>query len=118
MILRRWRGAVRPENAANYLEYQNSTGVREYRQTSGNRGVFILTRPVDGLIEVVTLSLWDGMDAVRAFAGENPHQAKFYPGDETLLAQKDAHADHYTVTGTNLDQSLYPGGSPANTQTP
>lgn len=39
MIMRTWRGAVRPEDADRYLEHQAGTGVREYRETPGNLGV-------------------------------------------------------------------------------
>lgn len=46
------------------------------------------------------------MDAVKAFAGEDPEQAKFYPGDEELLAEKDSHADHYEVVSSDLDPNI------------
>jgi heme-degrading monooxygenase HmoA len=106
MILRTWRGAVRPEDAQRYLDHQASTGVRDYRETPGNRGVLVIRRDVDGLCEVTTLSLWDSMDSVRAFAGDDPGQARFYPGDDELLAQKDLHADHYEVVSAALDPDL------------
>lgn len=61
---------------------------------------------VRGLIEVTTVSLWTSMDAVKAFAGEDPEQAKFYPGDEELLAEKDSHADHYEVVSSDLDPNI------------
>lgn len=106
MIMRTWRGAVRPEDAERYLEHQAGTGVREYRETAGNLGVLVLRRTTDDLVEVTTLSLWESMDAVRAFAGEQPGVARFYPGDDELLAEKDLHADHFEVVGADLDPRL------------
>lgn len=73
-----------------------------YRATDGNRGVLVLSRPVGGLVEVVTLSLWESMDAVRRFAGDRPEQSVFYPGDDALLVERDLHADHYDVVGAEL----------------
>jgi heme-degrading monooxygenase HmoA len=105
MIVRTWRGAVRPEDVDEYLRHQDETGVGEYRETSGNRGVLVLRRPRGDLVEITTVSFWDSMDAVRAFAGDDPERAKFYPGDDDLLAQKDAHADHYEVIGIDLDHA-------------
>jgi len=102
MIMRTWRGAVRPEDAEEYLRHQGDTGVREYRETPGNLGVLVLRRSRGDLIEVSTLSLWTSMDAVRAFAGDDPERARFYPGDDDLLAQKDSHADHYEVVSADL----------------
>ena len=106
MIMRTWRGAVRPEDAEEYLQHQDDTGVREYRETPGNLGVLVLRRARGDLIEVTTVSLWTSMDAVKAFAGEDPEQAKFYPGDEELLAVKDSHADHYEVVSSDLDPNI------------
>ncbi|WP_207208567.1 hypothetical protein [Nocardioides oleivorans] len=103
MIMRTWRGAVRAEDADRYLEHQGDTGVREYRETTGNLGVLVLRRTTGDLVEVTTVSLWESMDAVKAFAGEDPEVAKFYPGDDDLLAEKDLHADHFEVVGVDLD---------------
>jgi heme-degrading monooxygenase HmoA len=102
MILRSWRGAVKAADADRYLAHQADTGVRDYRDTAGNLGVLVLSRPRDDVVEVVTLSLWESMDAVRAFAGEEPEQARFYPGDDDLLVEKDRHADHFEVVSADL----------------
>jgi heme-degrading monooxygenase HmoA len=102
MILRSWRGAVRPEDAERYLAHQSETGVHDYRETEGNRGVLVLSRPRGDLVEVITLTLWDSLDAVRRFAGDDPEQARFYPGDDALLAEKDLHADHWEVVEMDL----------------
>jgi hypothetical protein len=39
MILRSRRGAVRPADAERHLAHQSDTGVRDYRETDGNRSV-------------------------------------------------------------------------------
>ena len=103
MIMRRWRGAVRAEDAEAYLAHQGSTGVRDYRATEGNLGALVLRRPADGLVEVVTLSLWRSMDDVRRFAGDEPEVAVFYPGDDDFLVEKDPHVDHWEVVEADLD---------------
>ena len=103
MIMRTWRGAVRTEDADRYLEHQADTGVREYRETSGNVGVLVLRRDRGELVEVTTVSFWTSMEAVKRFAGEEPEVAKFYPGDDELLAEKDLHADHYEIASADVD---------------
>lgn len=102
MILRTWRGAVRPEDADEYLRHQDETGVAEYRRTPGNLGALVLRRERGGLVEVVTVSLWESMDAVRGFAGADPEVARFFPGDDDLLAEKDLHVDHYEVVSADV----------------
>ncbi len=103
MIMRTWRGAVRAVDADQYLTHQASTGVREYRQTPGNTGVLVLRRTVGDLCEVTTVSFWESMEAVRRFAGEDPDRAKFYPGDDELLVEKDSYVNHYEVVSADLD---------------
>jgi heme-degrading monooxygenase HmoA len=110
MILRRWRGAVRAEAAERYLAYVSETGVADYRDTPGNLGVLMLSRPVGDLVEVVTLSLWRSMDAVRAFAGEEPEKARYYPEDDEYLVEKDDHVEHYEVDELDLEAGLTAGG--------
>lgn len=106
MILRVWRGAVRAENADRYLRHQADTGVGEYFDTVGNLGAIVLRRARGDLVEVVNLSLWGSIDDVKRFAGEDPEQARFYPGDDDLLVEKDDRAEHYEVVGAQLDEQL------------
>ena len=44
MIARTWRGATRAADAEEYLGYLERTGLRQYRETPGNRGVLCLRR--------------------------------------------------------------------------
>ena len=97
MIARMWRGAVRPEDADAYAEYIDGTGMRQYAQTPGNRGAWMLRRERDGVVEFVTFSLWDSMDAIRAFAGDDVEAAVFYPEDERYLVERDERVTHFDV---------------------
>lgn len=103
MILRSWRGSTTADDAERYVEYLRETGVSACRATPGNRGVYVLCRIRDGhhgergRAEFLVLSLWDSMDAVRAFAGDDPERAVFYPDDDAFLVERDLHVDHYEV---------------------
>ena len=97
MIARIWRGMTAASNAEEYLEYLKLTGMREYRDTEGNRGVFVLRRTQGEHAEFVLVSLWDSMDAVRRFAGENADIAKYYPRDAHYLLELEPHVRHYEV---------------------
>ena len=106
MIMRTWRGTVRAEDAERYLQHQAETGVRDYRETPGNVGAVVLRRAAGAVVEVATVSFWVSMDAVKAFAGERPEQAKFYPGDHELLIEKDLHVDHFEIVSADLDAAV------------
>ena len=100
MIVRMWRGAVKVEDAAAYAAYIDETGMAEYGRTAGNRGAYMLQRERDGLTEFVTVSMWDDIDAVKAFAGDAPERAVFYPEDDRFLVERDESVTHYEVART------------------
>jgi heme-degrading monooxygenase HmoA len=97
VIARIWRGAVRIEDAAEYIEYVRITGIAQYRATPGNLGAWILHRPIGDREEIITFSLWESMDAVRSFAGEDPSQAVYYPEDDRFLIERGPTVEHYEV---------------------
>ena len=97
MIARIWRGATAEADGDRYLEYLRETGIREYRGTEGNRGVVVLRRAVAGRAEFVLISLWESMDAVTRFAGDDVTKAVFYPEDDRFLVDRDLHVDHFDV---------------------
>lgn len=97
MILRSWRGATARRDADRYFEYLQGTGIKEYRETPGNRGVWVLRREIDGRAEFLLLTLWESMDAVREFAGPEPERAVFYPEDDDFLVERDEEVKHYDV---------------------
>jgi heme-degrading monooxygenase HmoA len=96
MIARVWRGVVRTPDADAYAEYIRETGFAEYGRTPGNRGAWLLRRDEDGTTEFVTLSLWESLAAIRAFAGDDIEAAVLYPEDERYLVGESTIA-HYDV---------------------
>jgi heme-degrading monooxygenase HmoA len=99
MIARIWRGAVRLEDRDAYADYIRDTGIAGYRATPGNRGAWLLRRDVDERTEFLTFTLWDSLDAVRAFAGDDVEAAVYYPEDDRYLVERDDTVAHYEVTG-------------------
>ena len=97
MIARIWRGAVARSDGDAYARYMQDTGIAGYTSTKGNRGVWMLRRDVDDTTEFVMFTLWDSMDAVRAFAGEPPEVAVFYPDDDRYLIERDQFVTHFEV---------------------
>jgi heme-degrading monooxygenase HmoA len=106
MIARTWRGAVRHEDRDAYAEYMQDTGVAGYVATPGNRGVWMLRRDRGAVTEFVMFTLWESMDAVRAFAGDDPETAVFYPQDDRFLVERDLVSHHFEVVG----HAAGPGG--------
>jgi heme-degrading monooxygenase HmoA len=97
MIARMWTGTVRTEDAEVYAQYIRETGFAEYGRTVGNRGAYLLQRDQDGRTEFIALSLWESVDAIRAFAGDDIEAAVLYPEDERYLVDGESSVTHYEV---------------------
>jgi heme-degrading monooxygenase HmoA len=96
-IARIWKGAVRQRDGNDYADYLRETGISGYAGTPGNRGVWMLRRDIDGNTEFLMFTLWDSLDSVKAFAGEDYETAVFYPEDDRFLVECDLLSTHYVV---------------------
>jgi len=47
--------------------------------------------------EFVFVSLWESMDAIRAFAGPDLERARYYSEDEAYLVSLPEYVEHYEV---------------------
>jgi heme-degrading monooxygenase HmoA len=97
MIARIWSGAVRTADADTYADYIRDTGFAEYGRTPGNRGAWLLRRDDEGTTQFLTLSMWDTVDAIRAFAGDDIEAAVLYPEDRHYLIDGESRIVHYDV---------------------
>ena len=98
IILRRWSSRIRSADEAEYTAYIEATGLEDYRSTPGNLGCQMLMRALgDGTTEVTTLSWWDSMDAITAFAGADPGVARYYPEDDRFLLDKPEWVEHHRL---------------------
>ena len=97
MIARFWSGAVRSTDADEYAGYIQETGFAEYGRTPGNRGAWLLRREEQGVTEFIALSMWESIDAIRAFAGADIEAAVLYPEDERYLIGGESRTVHYDV---------------------
>jgi heme-degrading monooxygenase HmoA len=97
MIARVWKGVTRKDDADEYLGYLRATGLKEYSNTKGNRGTYVLTRHVGSTTEFVLISLWGSMEDVKEFAGKDVDKAVYYPRDKEFLLNLEPTVDHFEV---------------------
>ena len=99
MIARIWRGWTRAKDEAAYVDYLERTGAPASRATPGNRGFYILHRAAGDRAEFVTMSLWDSLEAVRGFAGDDVDKAVFFSEDDRFLVDRELTVAHYEFEG-------------------
>jgi heme-degrading monooxygenase HmoA len=98
VIARLWFGRTKAEDDDAYLAYLEESGVAELHATPGNRGVMVLRRHDGDEAEFGVMSLWDSLEDVKAFAGENVDAAHYYPEDERFLLELEPMVKHFEVT--------------------
>jgi heme-degrading monooxygenase HmoA len=99
MISRIWHGWTTPGNADKYealLKEEIFVGI-ENRRITGFKGIQLLRRAVDAEVEFVTIMLFDSLDAVREFAGEDYEACVVPEKARAVLAHFDQRSQHYEV---------------------
>ena len=98
MIARIWHGITLESRGDEYFNYVMETGVKDYRSTQGNRGVYVLRRIRNGQAEFLLISLWESFEAIRKFAGDDIEKAVYYyPKDKEFLLELEPNVKHYEV---------------------
>lgn len=104
MIARLWHGVTAASKADDYFEYLKQTGIPDYQNTDGNRGVYVFRRVQDDQAHFLLVTLWDSLEAIRKFAGPEAEKAVYYPEDEEFLLEKEPSVVHYDVLATPENQ--------------
>ena len=99
MITRMWHGRVPTSKAREYRIFLNKRAIPDYRSVEGNVDVYILERTEGEVTHFITLSIWESMDAIRGFVGEDIDIAKYYEEDKDFLLEFEPNVLHYEVVG-------------------
>jgi heme-degrading monooxygenase HmoA len=97
MIARIWFGRTKAVNADEYSDYMKKTGVKDLRETEGNRGVLMFKRLNNDVAEFYIISFWDSKDSIQRFAGNDINKAVYYPEDEKFLLEMKPELEHYDL---------------------
>jgi heme-degrading monooxygenase HmoA len=99
MIARIWHGWTTPQNADKYealLKEEIFVGIQD-RRIRGFKSIQLLLREVNGEVEFITIMMFESLDAVREFAGEEYEQAVVPEKAKKLLSRFDERSQHYAI---------------------
>ena len=97
MIARIWHGKVPSPGAAAYHQYLLATGLKDYADAEGNRGVLLLKKEEGSVTHYYTLTYWNDVNAIKGFAGEDYEKARYYAEDVNYLLEMEPLVQHYEV---------------------
>jgi heme-degrading monooxygenase HmoA len=97
MIARMFRASALPEKANDYVQHLQMSVLPELRQIDGFQGVYLMRQDSSEAVEFVVLTLWESMDAIRKFAGENAEVAVVAPAAQAMFREYDSTVKHFEV---------------------
>ena len=102
MIARHWRGWTEVQNADAYETFLKQKVLPELKKLEGYRGGYVLRNDGPREVEFVVVNLFDSLDAVKRFAGDNHTTAVFEPEATRLLSRIEPRATHYDVRANTV----------------
>jgi heme-degrading monooxygenase HmoA len=103
MISRIWHGWTKPEHADEYENMLRADVLPGIHRIAGYQGAYLLRRRDGDEVEFVTITVFDDMDAVRRFAGDDYTRAVIHPAARRILTRFDERSAHYETVLTAAD---------------
>jgi heme-degrading monooxygenase HmoA len=110
MITRIWHGWTKPDNADAYQALLLAEILPGIHRIDGYLGAYLLRQDGTEDVEFVTLTLWESLEALRAFAGEDYARAVVPPAARELLDRFDERSAHYHTVAEPPARPAAPGG--------
>ena len=97
MILRVWKARSTASRAGDYIYHATKKVFPKIRAIEGHRGAYLLSREMDDGVELVVLTFWESMEAIRRFTGPEPEKAVIEPEARAALTSFDEYVTHFNV---------------------
>ena len=97
MIARVWSARATDTLAPEYVEHLKTRVLPRVRTVDGFAGAMLLRRAVPGAVEIMVITFWRSVDAIRGFAGDDLEGAVVAQEAAALLTQFDRRVRHYEV---------------------
>ncbi len=97
MIARLWSAQTTRAQAPAYVEHLRTQVFPALRKLDGYASAMLLRREVSGALEVMVITLWQSLDSIRAFAGEDLERAVVADEAAALLSRFDRRVRHYEL---------------------
>jgi antibiotic biosynthesis monooxygenase (ABM) superfamily enzyme len=98
VITRLWRGWTTTDSADAYERFLLRELFPQMREIPGFRGADVLRCAGEGEVAFVTLTRFDSLAAIRAFAGDDYETPVLEPTARALLSRYDARAQHFETS--------------------
>jgi len=98
MIGRFWRGWATPQHAQAYEELFRTSILPGLQLINGFAGAYVLRKDAGEEVELMTITLFESLEAIGVFAGSEPMLAHVTPEARRLLTHFEHTVTHYEVS--------------------
>ena len=97
MIARFWSARAAPDGARAYADHFRVHVLPAVRNVSGYAGATLLERHASSGVEILVITWWRSLEAIRGFAGSDPEKAVVADEAAALLTAYDRRVRHYEL---------------------
>jgi heme-degrading monooxygenase HmoA len=97
MIVRTWMAYAKPENARTYREHLTAHVIPKLQKLPGFLGLELCQAERGDRAELLVISRWQSLEAIKAFAGPKSDRAVVEPEAKALLEDYDDVVFHYEL---------------------
>jgi len=97
MIARCWSAQTTAAQAPAYADHLRARVLPSLRAVDGYRGARLLQRATPDGVEVIVITFWQSLDAIRGFAGADVEAPVIAEEAAALLTRFDSRVRHYEV---------------------
>jgi heme-degrading monooxygenase HmoA len=97
MIARFWSAKATPAQAPAYADHLKRLVLPSVRKVDGYAGAMLLERQADGAVEIIVITWWRSLEALREFAGADLEEAVVADDASALLTSFDRRVRHYEL---------------------
>jgi heme-degrading monooxygenase HmoA len=97
MIARFWTAKATSSQAPAYADHLKNFVLPAVRKIDGYAGAMLLERQAEGAVEIIVITCWRSLDAIREFAGAEFEEAVVADEAAALLTSFDRRVRHYEL---------------------
>ena len=97
MVSRHWKAVARPGQTDAYLAHLRAETFPQLAAIPGFVRASVLSRDREAGTELQVVTLWESLDAIRAFAGPHIEAAVVPPAVQAMMVTYDREVAHYEV---------------------
>ena len=102
MIVRLWSARAGEVESRAYVEHFQRSVLSKLRGAEGYVGSTVLTRSRDGQTEILVATVWESLEAIQQFAGQDLERAVVDEEAAALLAEFDGRVRHFEAAATDI----------------